>query len=67
MRVVDLDRDMSDVIPTGMSLDSEFLFVRMTEVTLDATFPGPDRVVLDVASGVAETRRHREATEFQRE
>ena len=30
MRVVDLDRDMSDVIPTGMTPDSEFLFERMT-------------------------------------
>jgi SAM-dependent methyltransferase len=51
MRVVDLDRDMSDVIPTGMSPDSEFLFERMTEVTLDATCAGRGRRVLDVASG----------------
>ena len=36
MRVVDLDRDMRDVIPTGTSRDSEFLFQRMTDLTLDA-------------------------------
>ena len=42
---------MSDVIPTGMSPDSEFLFARMTEATLDATCAGPGRCVLDVASG----------------
>lgn len=51
MRVVDLDRDMSDVIPTGMSPDSEFLFARMTETTLEATCAGAGRRVLDVASG----------------
>lgn len=51
MRVVDLDRDMSDVIPTGMSPDSEFLFARMTEATLLATCADPGRWVLDVASG----------------
>ena len=54
MRVVDLDRDMSDVIPTGMSPDSEFLFERMTDVTLDLTCAGPGRIVLDVASGVGQ-------------
>jgi SAM-dependent methyltransferase len=54
MRVVDLDRDMSDVIPTGMSRDSEFLFARMTSATLDAALPGPGRRVLDVASGVGQ-------------
>ena len=54
MRVVDLDRDMSDVIPTGMSPDSEFLFARMTEVTLWATCADPGRVILDVASGVGQ-------------
>ena len=54
MRVVDLDRDMSDVIPTGMTPDSEFLFDRMTEVTLDRTEPGPGRKILDVASGVGQ-------------
>jgi SAM-dependent methyltransferase len=51
MRVVDLDRDMSDVIPTGTTRDSEFLFARMTEATLAATRPAPGRRILDVASG----------------
>jgi SAM-dependent methyltransferase len=54
MRVVDLDRDMSDVIPTGMTPDSEFLFERMTTLTLDRTLPGPGKRVLDVASGVGQ-------------
>lgn len=54
MRVVDLDRDMSDVIPTGMTPDSEYLFDRMTTVTLDRTLPGPGKLVLDVASGVGQ-------------
>lgn len=51
MRVVDLDRDMSDVIPTGTTRDSEYLFERMTEVTLALTRPAPGRRILDVASG----------------
>ena len=54
MRVVDLDRDMSDVIPTGTSPESEFLFDRMTRVTLGLTRPAPGRLVLDVASGVGQ-------------
>ena len=54
MRVVDLDRDMSDVIPTGLSPDSEFLFARMTEATLDATCAYPHTRILDVASGVGQ-------------
>jgi SAM-dependent methyltransferase len=54
MRVVDLDRDMRDVIPTGTSRDSEFLFQRMTDLTLDATEPGPGRRILDVASGLGQ-------------
>ncbi len=54
MRVVDLDRDMSDVIPTGMTPDSVFLFDRMTAVTLDRTAAGSGRRVLDVASGVGQ-------------
>jgi len=54
MRVVDLDRDMSDVIPTGMTRDSEYLFDRMTRVTLDRTEPGPGKRILDVASGVGQ-------------
>jgi SAM-dependent methyltransferase len=51
MRVVDLDRDMSDVIPTGTTRDSAFLFERMTALTLAAAQPGPGRRILDVASG----------------
>ena len=51
MRVVDLDRDMSDVIPTGTTRDSQFLFERMTEVTLGHAEPRPGRRILDVASG----------------
>ena len=51
MRVADLDRDMSHVVPTGVSRDSEFLFARMTRLTLGATLPGPGRRILDVASG----------------
>ncbi len=51
MRVVDLDRDMSDVIPTGTTRDSEYVFDRMTRATLAATRPGPGRRILDVASG----------------
>jgi len=54
MRVVDLDRDMSDVIPTSLTPDSEYLFARMTEATLDATCASVGRVVLDVASGVGQ-------------
>ena len=54
MRVVDLDRDMSDVIPTSMTPDSEFLFERMTALTLDRARPGPGRRILDVASGVGQ-------------
>ena len=51
MRVVDLDRDMSDVIPTGTTRDSAFLFERMTRATLAAARPAPGRRILDVASG----------------
>jgi len=54
MRVVDLDRDMSDVIPTGLTPDSEFLFDRMTRVTLDRTRARAGMSVLDVASGVGQ-------------
>lgn len=54
MRVVDLDRDMQDVIPTGTTRDSEYLFGRMTEATLEKTRPGPGRRILDVASGVGQ-------------
>ena len=54
MRVVDLDRDMSDVIPTGLTPDSEFLFDRMTRLTLDRTEACSGHRVLDVASGVGQ-------------
>ena len=54
MRIVDLDRDMSDVIPTGLTPDSEFLFQRMTDVTLNRALAGPGRRILDVASGVGQ-------------
>lgn len=54
MRVVDLDRDMSDVIPTGQTPDSEFLFDRMTDVTLELARAAPGRRLLDVASGVGQ-------------
>ena len=51
VRVVDLDRDMSDVIPTGTTRDSQYLFERMTERTLALAQPGPGRRILDCASG----------------
>lgn len=51
MRVVDLDRDMTDVIPTGTTRDSEHLFARMTELALTRAMPRPHGSVLDVASG----------------
>jgi SAM-dependent methyltransferase len=49
--VVDLDRDMRDVVPTGMTRDSEYLFERMTRRTLDLVRPGGGTRLLDVASG----------------
>lgn len=51
MRVVDLDRDMSDVIPTGTTRDSQYLFDRMTQETLALAGGAPGRLVLDVAAG----------------
>jgi len=42
---------MSDVIPTGTTRDSEYLFERMTDATLALTRPGPGARILDVASG----------------
>ncbi len=54
MRVFDLDRDMSEVIPTGTTADSEYLFERMTDATLDACRPGSGRRILDVASGMGQ-------------
>jgi ubiquinone/menaquinone biosynthesis C-methylase UbiE len=49
--VVDLDRDMRDVVPTAMTRDSDFLFAQMTRRTLDLARPGRGTRVLDVASG----------------
>ncbi|MCZ6570460.1 MAG: methyltransferase domain-containing protein, partial [Deltaproteobacteria bacterium] len=57
MRVVDLDRDMSDVIPTATSVDSEFLFQRMEDATLNALLARPGARVLDCASGVGQDDR----------
>jgi SAM-dependent methyltransferase len=54
VRVVDLDRDMRDVIPTGSSRDSQFLFARMAERTLCATQAEPGRRILDVAAGLGQ-------------
>jgi SAM-dependent methyltransferase len=54
VRVVDLDRDMRDVIPTGATRESEFLFARMTERTLRAARAGPGQRVLDVAAGLGQ-------------
>jgi len=45
---------MSDVIPEGSSAETEFLFDRMTEVTLALAAAGRGRRVLDVASGVGQ-------------
>lgn len=42
---------MSDVIPTGTTRDSQYLFDRMTERTLALAGAAPGRRVLDVASG----------------
>ena len=42
---------MSDVIPTGTTRDSEFLFERMTSVTLGLVPQGAERRLLDVAAG----------------
>jgi SAM-dependent methyltransferase len=51
MRVVDLDRDMTDVIPTGVTRDSTYLFERMTALTLGLAEGRAGRRILDVASG----------------
>jgi SAM-dependent methyltransferase len=57
VRVVDLDRDMRDVIPTAVGRDTEFLFARMTERTLALAQPAPGRRILDVASGLGQDAR----------
>jgi SAM-dependent methyltransferase len=57
MRVVDLDRDMRDVVPTGSTRDSEYLFAQMTERTLALARAGGGRRILDVASGFGQDAR----------
>jgi SAM-dependent methyltransferase len=57
MRVADLDRDMSDVFPTGITRDSLYLFERMTAATLGRARAAAGRRVLDVASGVGQDTR----------
>jgi SAM-dependent methyltransferase len=52
MRVVDLDRDMSAVFPTGLKRDSEFLYDRMREATYDALAVQAGERVLDAAAGL---------------
>ena len=54
MRLLDLDRDMSDVIPTGMGPDSAFLFQRMEQATFEAIGLRRGKRVVDVASGVGQ-------------
>jgi SAM-dependent methyltransferase len=54
MRVIDIERDMRDMIPTGVTRDSEFLFERMTELTLSLAQPRASRRILDVASGMGQ-------------
>ncbi len=57
MRVVDLDRDMSDVIPTGTSRDAEYLFERMARETLDAVRARPGAKIVDSAAGLGQDDR----------
>jgi SAM-dependent methyltransferase len=54
MRVADLDRDMRDVIPTGSTRESEFLFARMAEAALGACRAAAGQRVLDVAAGLGQ-------------
>ncbi len=57
MRAVDLDRDMTHVIPTGTTRDSEFLFRRMEALTLAATRSRAGARVLDSAAGLGQDSR----------
>lgn len=57
MRAVDLDRDMTHVIPTGTTRDSEFLFRRMEALTLEATRGSAGKRVLDSAAGLGQDSR----------
>ena len=57
MRVIDLDRDMSDVIPSAGSPDSEYLFRRMEQATLEALGPHVGARILDAAGGLGQDSR----------
>ncbi len=57
MRSVDLDRDMTHVIPTGTTRDSEYLFRRMEAETLAATRARAGARVLDSAAGLGQDSR----------
>jgi SAM-dependent methyltransferase len=57
VRSVDLDRDMTHVIPTGTTRDSDFLFRRMEAETLAATRAGVGARVLDSAAGLGQDSR----------
>jgi ubiquinone/menaquinone biosynthesis C-methylase UbiE len=57
LRAVDLDRDMTHVIPTGTTRDSEFLFRRMEALTFEATLRAPGERVLDSAAGLGQDSR----------
>jgi SAM-dependent methyltransferase len=57
VRIVDLDRDMTHVIPTGTSVDSEFLFRRMEEATFEGLGDPSQRWLADVAAGVGQDGR----------
>jgi len=57
MRAVDLDRDMTHVIPTGTTRDSDYLFRRMEAETLAATRAGVGARVLDSAAGLGQDSR----------
>jgi SAM-dependent methyltransferase len=57
MRAVDLDRDMTHVIPTGTTRDSDYLFRRMEAATLAATRAVAGARVLDSAAGLGQDSR----------
>jgi SAM-dependent methyltransferase len=62
VRVSELDRDLSQVIPSGDSPDSTYLFARMTAAALDATLRAgaggaPRARVLDAAAGLGQDGR----------
>ena len=57
MRLVDLDRDLSAMFPSGGQRDSEYLYARMAEVTYGALRAGPGARVLDTAAGLGQDSR----------